>query len=286
MTDVTQGADAPDDTALFNDVTSTDTLEKFENPQLPEPPKVEEAKVEPKTEAKIEPKEEAAVPSGRFREETEARRRAERERDDFRQQLEALRRPPPQQQQEPPPADFYDNPKDFILAVTKSAQEQARAEQEAKFDARFEGLARDFAVQTYGSEKVDAAYKALENGLTMRDPDAFQAFQRASASPNPFAFMVKWHQQQETHKLIGGDLDAYTERVIAEKMKDPDFQKRVMEAARGTAVATGNTVARPVKPSVASSPSLGNVGAGGTDSQMVEPSEEQLFRAATQAKRR
>ena len=35
MTDTTQGQDLPDDNALFQDATSTETLEKFENPELP-----------------------------------------------------------------------------------------------------------------------------------------------------------------------------------------------------------------------------------------------------------
>jgi hypothetical protein len=34
MTDTTQGADAPNENALFNEAVSTDTLAKFENPPV------------------------------------------------------------------------------------------------------------------------------------------------------------------------------------------------------------------------------------------------------------
>jgi hypothetical protein len=100
MTDVTQGADAPDDTALFNEAVTatTDTLAKFENPpvapKVEEPPKPAPAE---KPDATSKPDDSAPVPPGRLREEAELRRRAERERDDLRAQLIASR-PQPQQQ--------------------------------------------------------------------------------------------------------------------------------------------------------------------------------------------
>src|SRR5262252_5144958 len=103
MTDTTQGAlDAPDDTALFQEATSTPTLKQFEDAVLPvpkeeTPPAPADGKTEPKPTDKTEPKDET-IPPGRLREESEARRRAERERDDLRARLDAAfqRQPPPQ----------------------------------------------------------------------------------------------------------------------------------------------------------------------------------------------
>ncbi|MBR0882470.1 hypothetical protein ACVMGC_000619 [Bradyrhizobium barranii subsp. barranii] len=89
MTDITQGADALDENALFNAAVEAETLDKFENPPpVKEPDKPAALAPDGKTEPKTEPKEaktddNAPVPPGRLREEAEARRSAERERDDL-----------------------------------------------------------------------------------------------------------------------------------------------------------------------------------------------------------
>jgi hypothetical protein len=54
-------------------------------------------------------------------------------------------------------------------------------------------------------------------------------------------------------------------------------QRRVRHQRAATSVARPVTVA---------SPSLGNIGAGGGDTQVIEPSDGDLFRAATSARRR
>lgn len=280
MTDVTQGADAPDDNALFNDATSTDTLEKFENPPEPPPVAPPDKKVEPP--APVEPpvKEEAAVPSGRFREETEARRRAERERDELRGRLDAMR--PPPQQQPPPAVDLFENPDGFVEQKMKPFVEQMRAD----FQMQREAMSLDFAMRNHGREQVDTAYQAMREGMSRGDQNAWGTYNRAMQSHDPYSVIVGWHKDGEALRSIGGDINAYRTRILDEALKDPEYQKRVMEATREHAVATGTNVARPVRPSVASSPSLGNFGAGGGNAQVVEPTDDELFRAATTAKRR
>jgi hypothetical protein len=106
------------------------------------------------------------------------------------------------------------------------------------------------------------------------------------SSHDPYGVIVRWHREGEVLRTTGGDINAYRQKVLDEAINDPDYRKRVMEAARGQAVATGNSVARPVTPKVASSPSLGNIGAGGGDTQVIEPSDNELFQAAVNAKRR
>lgn len=122
--------------------------------------------------------------------------------------------------------------------------------------------------------------------MARNDQGAWAAYNRAMASHDPYGVIVRWHADGETLRSIGGDLNAYRTRILDEAMKDPEFQKRVFDAAKGQASATNNNVARPVKSSVASSPSLGNIGAGGGDEQITEPSDAELFRAAVTAKRR
>jgi hypothetical protein len=108
-------------------------------------------------------------------------------------------------------------------------------------------------------------------------------------SHDPYGVITKWHMERETLTSIGGDLDGYRKRILEEALTDPDYRKRVIEAAKGQASANGSTVARPAQltqPKAPTVPSLSNIGAGGGDEQMQEPDDMQLFRAATSAKRR
>lgn len=282
MTDITQGADAPNENALFNEATSTDTLKDFENvkPVAPAPDKPEAAKPTdaPKPDAK--PEDNAPVPAGRLREESEARRRAERERDELRAQV-ARQQPPPQQ---PPPkgVDLFDNPQGFVQQELKPFIQQIQSD----LQQQRENMSLDWAVQRHGAEKVDVAYQALKAGMVRGDPEVKAAYERIMTSHDPYGHIVRWHQQAEAMRTIGGDLDGYRKRILEEALQDPDYRQRVFDAAKGQAATAGSHVARPVKPSVASSPSLGNIGAGGGDQQVIEPSDDELFRAATQAKRR
>lgn len=285
MTDTTQGQDAPNDSALFNEaVTATpDTLEKFENPTLPEPPKADPA---PKGDEPPKPADRtddnAPVPSGRFREEADARRKAERERDELQARLNAMQPPPQrQQQQRPPPqaSDFLDDPRGVIHGELRPYLEQM----DAHYAAKFEEMSKRFAITQHGAEKVNTAFDALARGMSRGDPTVKQAYDQIMASPDPYGSMVEWHQQIETMRAIGGNLEAYNKRIIEEALAKPEYRQRAIEAARGQAAASGNTVARPV---VASSPSLGNVGAAGGDPSLIEPDDMTLFRQATQAKRR
>jgi hypothetical protein len=290
MTDTTQGADAPDDHALFNEATSQQTLEKFENPELPE------VKPEPKPEAKPEvkpagevkpeakPEDNAPVPAGRLREESEARRRAERERDELMRRIDAMSRPAPQtpQQAQQKEIDLFENPKGFVQQELKPYLDHI----EAKHRKTVEDISENFAMRQHGAETVNAAKQALEQGMAHRDPDAWSTYNRAMASNDPYGVIVSAHRNSEAMRTIGGDLEAYKKRIIDEAMADPEYQKRVMETVRGSASAAGNNVARPVRPQVSSSLSLGNIGAAGGDAQVQEASDIDLFRAATTAKRR
>lgn len=280
MTDVTQGQDAPNDTALFNEAVSTTTLEKFENPPDPKPEEPKPADPPKPTDKPAEP--DAPIPPGRLREESELRRRAERERDELQRRMDALLvRQPPQPAQPQPKTDLFENPDGFV----DQRIEPRLARMQNEFQNRLEEMSRLHAIDRHGEEKVQAAYQALAQGMQRGDPEVAAAYQRVMASADPYGAIVRWHQQGETMRTIGGDLEAYRKRIIEEAMNDPEVQKQFLQNARGQASAAGNTVARPVKPVAASSPSLGDVGGGG-QAQIVEPSDIDLFRQATSAKRR
>jgi hypothetical protein len=279
MTDVTQG----DDQSLFSDATTT-TLEKFENaeplPPPPEPkPPAEPKAGEPKPGEPPKPEADAPVPAGRLREEAEARRKVERERDDLMRQLAAVRQPPAQQPQ-PRPPDVFENPSGFVQSEVKPFFESMRQEMQMQREA----FSQQMAVTSHGGEKVAAARQALELGMSRGDQDAWGTYQRAMQSAHPYDVITRWHLNNETMREVGGDLAAYKKRIRDEAMADPEYQRQVIEASKGNA----QHVLRPVtSSSVPKIPSLGNVGAGsGGEADLQEPSDEQLFRAATSAKRR
>lgn len=283
MTDMTQGQDAPNENDLFNEAVTADTLEKFENPEPvpPQPPPAPPPKPgdePPKPEPK--PDDNAPVPPGRLREEADARRRAERERDAAVARVEALlAQQQPRQSQPQPQPDLLDNPPEYVRGLFMPVLEQMNAH----YSAQFEAMSKRFAIGQHGREKVDAAFDALSQGMRNGDPVVKQAYDQIMVSPDRWGAIVEWHQQRETNRLVGGDIEAFKRKILEEALTDPEYRKRAIEAAKGQAAASGNTVARPV---VASSPSLGNIGAAGGDTQIIEPSDAELFRQATSAKRR
>lgn len=278
MTDVTQG----DDQSLFSDATTT-TLEKFENAEIPLPPEKTPEVVPPKEPPKGgEPprpdQPDPMVPSQRLREETEAKRRVERERDDLLRQLAT--RPPPQAPAPQKSPDVFENPSGFVQSEVKPFFERMQQEMQMQREA----FSQQMAVTSHGGDKVQAARQALEQGMSRGDQDAWGAYNRAMQSAHPYDVITRWHLNNETMREVGGDLAAFKQRIRDEAKSDPEYQRQVIEASKGNA----HHVARPVTSSpVPKIPSLGNVGAGaGGETDLQEPSDEQLFRAATSAKRR
>jgi hypothetical protein len=292
LNDATLTQDTLTDDELFRGALESATLEKFENPEPPKPADQQQQPdtVKPQDQPKPEPQQreqiDAPVPAGRLREESEARRRAERERDELRGQLEAFQRfqQRPQQQpaQQPQKVDLFENPAGFVQQEVSPLFDQFRAELQRTREA----MSLDNAISRHGEEKVQSARAALEQGMQRGDPNAWATYQRAMSSHDAYGVITKWHNDREVLNSIGGNLDNYRQRVLEEALKDPEFQKRVIESAKGQASAAGATTFRPAQSKVPTMPSLSNIGAGGSDEQIQEPSDEQLFRAAVSAKRR
>jgi hypothetical protein len=275
VSDTTQGQDAN----LFEQ--ATNDLESFENPQLPEPKEPPKAANDnpPQPGADNLPPD-AAVPSGRFREESEARRRAEREAQDLRARLAAYEVQPKQQQQPQQKLDVFDNPQGFVQQEVKPFFEQMRAEMQMTREA----MSADNAVRVYGEPNVSAARAALEQGMARHDPNAWGTYNRAMASHDPYGVITRWHMDRETLQQIGGDLGSYKTKILEEAMKDPEFQRKVIEATRGSAPQVNRPITQSPVPNI---PSLSDIGAAGGDEQMQDNvSDDALFRQAVSAKRR
>ena len=215
MTDTTQGQDLPDDNALFQEATSNETLEKFENPELPldlpeqTKPVVAEPPADKSTEKVEPPKDEVHVPTWRLREETEARRQAERRYEELQAQLRA-QQPPPQQG-----PDIFENPSEFVQQQFRPYLEQIRAD----LQMQREGMSLDWALRSHGNDKVSAARQALEQGLQRGDNEAKNTYQQAMQSHDPYGVIVRWHNNSEVSREVNGDIKAYRQRILDEALK-------------------------------------------------------------------
>jgi hypothetical protein len=147
-----------------------------------------------------------------------------------------------------------------------------------------ESMSAQSAANYYGADKVSEARSALQQGLFQNDPNAHAVHQAALRSADPYGLITRWHVERQTLQAIGGDLEQYNQRTLQEALRNPEFLKQALEAAKGQAVGQIN---RPVTQSkVPTLPSLSDIGAAGGDEGISEASDEALFRAAVSAKRR
>lgn len=286
MTDTTQGADAPNDAALFSEATDS-TLDDFENPKLETPPDKPGDKPADKPADKPGDKpadrpDDPPIPAGRLREESELRRRAERERDDLAARLAQLARP--QQQQPPKQPDQYEDGQGFVRAIVDPLLAAERQERQLEREA----YSMDRSVERFGPEVVVQSRQALEYFMQRNDPTAWATYNRAMKSHDPYGVIAGWFHERSVLHEVGGDLNAFRKREREEALKDPEYLKSAIEYAKKSAAANNSfTHQPPVTAPVPRMPSLGNIGAAGGDStQQPEPSDLELFRAATTAKRR
>lgn len=272
-----------DDDALFNDVISSGPVTADLDPPQPEPPQPE--LVAPPVVQVTPPappvQSEPAIPPGRLREETEARRQAERRAIELEARLAAIERQ--QQPQQPRQrADVFENPSAFVQEEVQPILDPVTQQisQMREFYSRRE------ATRDHGAEKVKAAYDWIAEGIASRDPEAVAVYQRAMQSMDPFGDITKAHLQRQTYQEIGGDLNSYRQRILDEAMKDQAFQAKVLEAARAQAQAAGATITRPAG-AVTSLPSITKVGAAAlSEGQQPDLSDAELFDATTSRKRR
>lgn len=272
----TEGAAAPaDDNVLYASIINGDELPS--DPPEPAPEPVEPAPVA------IAHAPEPAIPPGVLREEKEARRAAERERDELRGRLAAFERMQPQSKQ--PEAPRVD-PVDRVLSdptglIREEAQQLVDPFNQQMAQLR-EFYSRRDAIREHGQEKVTTAFQALDQAARAGDLEAQATVSRVKQSMDPFGDIVRWHQQSVTLAETKGDLDAYRKRILEDALKDPEFQKQVLTATRQTAQQAGNVVARPA---VSAPPSLNRIGSAALPDSQADVSDEDLFASTTRRKR-
>jgi len=298
LSDIDQGSQG--DAELFREATDTSTLRDFENPKIPVPPAETDPRTQPrgedgrfqkaeKTESEPEPPGPPGgqIPSGRLREESEARRRAEQEILDLRARVaayEVQRQQPQQPQPQPKKLDIFDDPSGFV----KQEMYPVLQQMDAHYRYQMEKQSAANAQRLYGAEVVDQAYNAMALGLRSGDATAKAVLDGATGSHDPFGAITQWYIDRQTLNTIGGDLETYKKQVLAEAMKDPEYQRQVFNAMRGQAT---QQVVRPIQPIANPSPtyppSVSDIGAAvGGEELIQDASDQALFRAAVSAKRR
>lgn len=277
--DETLSTDQVSDDALFASLTSASPV--TEQPATVEQPTSTPVEQQPTATpaATTEQPRAETIPPGRLREEADARRNAERERDEALAELARLRANPQPHQPAPTvqpaaPKEIWDDPQAFVQQAIDPVQQAIRRQNEA--------ISRRFAVQEFGKETVDAAYADMMQAVKT-EPSARVELQRMLATDHPIGEVVAWHKNRQVLKEVGSDPAAYKNRVLEEALKDPEFQKRVIEAARSGAQPS---VEAPGRPAV-SQPSLRNIGTAAVAQPAAggERSDAELFSDITRRRK-
>lgn len=243
---------------------------KAKEPEAEPQPEPEKAQEQPQPEPQ---RESQGIPPWRLKEEAEARRAAEErarqyERDmaEMRQQLAQMQ----QQNKQPEKVlDIFEDPNAFVDHGVRTAVDPVKQEitQLREFYSRRE------AEREFGAEKVKAAYDAIGQGLQSRDPEAIAIYQRAMQSLDPYGEIVRWHQKSTVFSQIGSDPNAWLEKQLEERLKDPQYQAKLLERIRGN-------VQPQQRPITQLPPSLGKVASSAPSDGEEDDSDAGLLKSA------
>jgi hypothetical protein len=166
----------------------------------------------------------AQVPSWRVREINEEKRQIAAERDALRAEREQWQR----QQPAPKPVDVAKAEKpDPLLdpeGYAKAVREEIR--NDLLNERREESLQR--AAES-NPDEFKEAYAAAQKAV---DP-ALKA--RMQASRDPGKTLLEWHRENKVKAEVGSDPNAWLEKKLEERLKDPAFLAKAVELARGSA---------------------------------------------------
>lgn len=216
--------------ALFDQATDEAPADPVADPQ-PEP---EPAQPEPEPQLNADPQaakpavddNAAMVPSWRVREINEEKRRVAEENERIKAELASLRQAQPQRQQEQPKAEKANRPDPLLDPDGYAAAIRAELREEALNERREESLQR--AAEANPAEFKEA-YAAAQQAV---DP-ALRA--RMQASRDPGKTLLEWHRENKVRAEVGTDPNAWLEKKMEERLKDPAFLAKAVELARGSA---------------------------------------------------
>jgi hypothetical protein len=238
--------DQLDEDALFDVATSDEPAPPPEPSPQPEPEP--EPQPEPEPSAELQPEgqkptaeDEASgrVPVWRVKEITEEKRRVADENERLKAELARLRQP----QQQPQPQQVQQSETevpDPILdpkGYAKHVRDEIRGELLAERREESMKAAREANTQAF-DEAYQASLEAMRNGdVTIRA--------RMQSSRDPGRTLLDWHKEQKAMREVGSDPNAWLEKKLEERLKDPAFLAKAVELARGSAPAAQQQNGRP-----------------------------------------
>jgi len=147
---------------------------------------------------------------------------------------------------------------------------------EQKLEDKFLNNQRENSLQqahkTYKAE-FEEAYSAAQKNVDA----ALKA--RMQQSRDPGETLIQWHREQKTMREVGNDPNAWLEKKLEERLKDPAFLAKAVEQARGIAQPSSNG-----RPRVDLPPSLNGASRSGAALRSVEGddlSDHELFSQTT-----
>lgn len=169
-----------------------------------EAPLVAEQPAEVETPVEQPSEQERSIPLPTFLDMRDARKAAERERDDFKRQLEEARAKPAQATPDP-----YDDPEGFQQTV---AQQVQAALQQQKLDMSY-----DFAIRDHTKEAVETARQwAIDRAQA--DPAFMSQIETVMRNDrNPFEWIVRQHKRDGLLSDIGDNVDDWFVREAAKR---------------------------------------------------------------------
>lgn len=204
------------------------------------------------------------VPLAEYLSEREKRQELER-------QLRAFQQQKPEEKAKP---DFWENPEDNVRRQATDITRQAMdpVQQSLSFNNRL------VAGSVLGKDAVDAAEAAFNAAIKDGKMDP-ATHARINNHPNPFHAAVEWHKQQLVLEKTGGDLTAYEQKLLEEKLKDPEFLAKAVAAHQSaqqqTRAPSGQFGAKPT--TVIRPPSLNR--ATGSSSSAGDDTDEDMASA-------
>lgn len=254
-----------------------------------QPAKVEtNAEVTPQADQKTKDEAEGNIPSWRLRELREARdaetKRAEdairrdaatqAEMREMRNRLAQFEKPKVEE------VDFFQNPDEaFKQRLTPFEERQAQLNQTVLLNS-----SRALAIATHGIAAVNDLDTAIKTAMDRGDREVYRLRDEMLGSNDPVGLAMQWHKGRKLWETTGGDPEAYKQRILDEALKDPAYQAKVLEAARGNASPATGT-----RPNIQIPPSLSRAtGSGGSTPSADDDdvSDAALFKHATAPGRR
>lgn len=164
--------------------------------------------------------------------------------------------------------DVFTDPEGHDKWVTDQIAE-ARSAAENAFTERLINASMADAHEKHG-KSFETAFAAV-SGLDRSNPANNAVLRTIREAPNPGAALMRWHQQQETLREVGGDPTAYRQKIAEETksqlLKDPEFRKQLLAEMRDEAGGSANG-GRP-KTIIRNPASLN--GAAGRGDQQIDP---------------